>query len=82
MSIDRDEHPPVRIRVRQDGKWVGAAPGIPTLCSAQSPWRGALLERHIHGSYVSCTEWLSCNWPHCEIGEMKVKGIDEQHEYK
>jgi hypothetical protein len=82
VSLHPGNKPPVRIRVRQDGEWVGAALGIPTLSSAQPQWRDALLERHIHGPCVSCTEWLSCNWPHCEIGEMKVKGIDEQHEYK
>jgi hypothetical protein len=82
MSFDRDKHASYQNSGSPRGKWVGAALGIPTLSSAQSSWRGALLERHIHGPCVSCTEWLSCNWPHCEIGEMKVKGIDEQHEYK
>jgi hypothetical protein len=82
VSIDGDNQPPVRIRVGQDGRWVGAAPGFPTLSSAQSPWRRALRERHIHGSDVSCTECLSCNWLHCEIDGMKVREIDEQHEYK
>jgi AraC family transcriptional regulator len=53
VSLDLGNKSPDRIRVRQDGEWVGAAPGIPTLSSAQSPWRGALLERHVHGPYTS-----------------------------
>jgi len=40
-----------RIRVRQDEGCVPLVPGIPTLSSANSPWGGALLERHAHGPY-------------------------------
>jgi AraC family transcriptional regulator len=44
---------PVRIRVRQGGGSVALAPGTPTLSSAQSPWEGALLERHSHGPHTA-----------------------------
>jgi AraC family transcriptional regulator len=44
---------PVRIRVRQGGESVALAPGMPTLSSAQSPWEGALLERHSHGPHTA-----------------------------
>jgi AraC family transcriptional regulator len=44
---------PVRIRVRQGLEWVALAPGSPTLSSAQSPWEGALLERHCHGPHTA-----------------------------
>jgi hypothetical protein len=53
VSLRLGNKAPARIEVRQDGEWVGAAPGIPTLSSAQSPWRGALLERHVHGPYTT-----------------------------
>jgi hypothetical protein len=53
VSADLENKARVRIRVRQDGVWAGAAPGPPTLSSAQSPWGNALLERHIHGPYTS-----------------------------
>jgi AraC family transcriptional regulator len=53
MSPALEIKPPIRIRVRQGGEWVGAVPGLPTLSSAQSPWEGALLERHIHGPYTT-----------------------------
>jgi AraC family transcriptional regulator len=53
VSRDLENKPPVRIRVRQGREWVTVAPGVPTLSSAQSPWGGALLERHIHGPYTS-----------------------------
>lgn len=45
--------PSDRIRVRQAGEYVPLAPGIPTLSSAQSPWEGALLERHAHGPHTA-----------------------------
>jgi AraC family transcriptional regulator len=44
---------PARIRVRQGHDCVALAPGIPTLSSAQSPWEGALLERHVHGPHTA-----------------------------
>ena len=44
-----------RIRVRQGGECVPLAPGPPTLSSAHSPWKGALLERHTHGPYSTET---------------------------
>jgi AraC family transcriptional regulator len=42
-----------RICVRQGGESIALAPGIPTLSSAQSPWEGALLERHSHGAHTA-----------------------------
>jgi AraC family transcriptional regulator len=53
VSPDLENKAPLRIRVRQGREWVTVAPGVPTLSSAQSPWGGALLERHIHGPYTS-----------------------------
>jgi AraC family transcriptional regulator len=53
VSVDLGINLPARIRVRQDGEWVGAAPGVPNLSSAGSPWEDALLERHIHGPYTT-----------------------------
>jgi AraC family transcriptional regulator len=44
---------PARIRVRQGHDCVALAPGSPTLSSAQSPWEGALLERHAHGPHTA-----------------------------
>jgi AraC family transcriptional regulator len=41
-----------RIRVRQGESYVVLMPGKPTLSSAQSPWEGALLERHSFGPYT------------------------------
>jgi len=41
-----------RIRVRQGNEFVALLPGLPTLSSAQSPWEGALLERHVHSPYT------------------------------
>jgi AraC family transcriptional regulator len=41
----------VRIRVRQEGYCVPVVAGVPALSSAESPWQGALLERHVHGPY-------------------------------
>ena len=43
---------PDRIRVRQGQEYIPLAPGKPTLSSAQSPWEGALLERHAHGPHT------------------------------
>jgi AraC family transcriptional regulator len=43
---------PERIRVRQDEEDVVLMPGMPTLSSAQSPWEGALLERHAFGPFT------------------------------
>jgi AraC family transcriptional regulator len=40
--------PSDRIRVRQGKEFVALLPGMPTLSSVQSPWEGALLERHVH----------------------------------
>lgn len=45
--------PSDRIRVRQGGEYIPLAPGMPTLSSAQSPWEGALLERHAHGPHTA-----------------------------
>jgi AraC family transcriptional regulator len=42
-----------RICVRQGGESVTLAPAMPTLSSAQSPWEGALLERHAHGPHTA-----------------------------
>ena len=42
---------PERIRVRQGEECVVLVPGMPTLSSAQSPWEGALLERHTFGPH-------------------------------
>jgi AraC family transcriptional regulator len=42
---------PERICVRQGGEYVVLMPGMPTLSSAQSPWEGALLERHAQGPH-------------------------------
>jgi AraC family transcriptional regulator len=44
---------PARIGVRQGRECVPLAPGMPTLSSAQSPWEGALLERHSHGPHTA-----------------------------
>jgi AraC family transcriptional regulator len=41
-----------RIRVRQGDEYVVLMPGMPTLSSAQSPWEGALLERHAFGPHT------------------------------
>jgi AraC family transcriptional regulator len=43
---------PDRIRVRRGSEIVALLPGVPTLSSAQSPWEGALLERHTHFPYT------------------------------
>ena len=43
----------VRICVRQGRECIELAPGTPTLSSAQSPWEGALLERHAHGPHTA-----------------------------
>lgn len=43
---------PVRIGVRQGKEFVALVPGMPALSSAQSPWEGALLERHAHFPYT------------------------------
>jgi AraC family transcriptional regulator len=45
----------VRIRVRQGGKCVELAPGIPSLSSAGLPWEGVLLESHAHGPHSADT---------------------------
>jgi len=41
-----------RIKVRRGDECVVLMPGIPTLSSAQSPWQGALLERHSFGPHT------------------------------
>jgi AraC family transcriptional regulator len=41
---------PGRIHARRGGEYAALEPDAPTLSSAQSPWEGALLERHAHGS--------------------------------
>lgn len=65
---------PDRIRVRQGREYIALAPGQPTLSSAQSPWEGALLERHAHGPHTADKHQHMSHFVCLQLSELAVLG--------
>jgi AraC family transcriptional regulator len=58
-----------RICVRQGGETVALVAATPTLSSAQSPWEGALLERHAFAPHTANRHQHTSHFVGLELGE-------------